>query len=163
GDVPVFRHIAVELAIRAGALAYLCNDADVQDDRPVWSGDVELKRHLRALMKMVGTREKSAEDLWQSKSEVGRWLDNLDVPPASAIGKWESLLAVGDNGRESNSGDRPVWRLYVGRRIWNSIHKCIHDELQDDVLRAYCRIKRRVHAYLLLERRGTPNENLRHA
>ncbi len=52
-NVPLLRHAAVELAVRAGALAYLCNDAVVQDDRPIWSQDVELKRHLRALMKMV--------------------------------------------------------------------------------------------------------------
>ncbi|MCI0747148.1 MAG: hypothetical protein L0Y58_17230 [Verrucomicrobia subdivision 3 bacterium] len=154
---PLFRHATVELAVRAGAVAYLCNDADVSDDRPVWSQDAKLTRHLRGLMKFVGPREKCAGDLWQSKSEVGRWLDDLDVPPASAIAKWESLLAIRVNGKDSNSC--PLWRLYIGRRIWNSIRNCISGELGNDMLRAYCRIRRRVIAYLRWERRGTQGEN----
>jgi hypothetical protein len=157
--VPLLKHGAVELAVRAGALAYLCGDTDVSDDRPVWSQDEQLKQHLRTLMKIVGSRDKSAGVLWQSKSGIGRWLDSLDMPAAAVIEKWESLLAASANGRDSNSGDRALWRLYVGRRIWKSIRDHIPDELKDDILRAYCRVKRRIHAYLILERRGAPDQN----
>jgi tetratricopeptide (TPR) repeat protein len=160
---PLIRHAVVELAVRAGALAYLCNDADAQGDKPIWSQDAELKQYLRALMRAVGTRDDSAENLRQSKSEVGRWLDDLDVPPPSAIRKWESLLAVDAQGTKSQSNGQSLWRLYVGRRIWNSMHAIIPDALQDDLPSAYSRIKHRVHAYLRLEKRITQDENRQRA
>lgn len=160
---PLIRHAAVELAVRAGALAYLCDDGEQGDNQPLWSHDEKLRARLRALMITVGSREVGAEKLSQSKSEVGRWLDDLDVPPASAIRKWDALLAAGANGGEAKVDSRFLWRLFVGRRIWNSIRADIPDELQSDVLLAYCRIKRRVHAYLCLERRISPDENKRQA
>ena len=156
--IPLMRHAVVESAIRVGALAYLCGDPESTDNRPVWSQDAELKQLLRKLMKVIGTRESSAPDLGQSKSEVGRWLDDLDVPSASNIQKWEKRLMDNPHGAELMAGDRALWRIYVGRRIWNLTCSGIPEGLEQDMVHAYCQIKQRVHNYLRAEKKLTPAE-----
>ena len=152
-ETPLARHMVVEMAVRAGALAYLCGDTESDDLQPVWSQDAELKPLLRKLMKIIGTREDKAAELVQSKSEIGRWLDDLDIPAASNIQRWEQLLKAGSGVPDKMTGKRALRRLYVGRRVWNSSHRVIPQGVKSDAVRAYCRIKRTVHRYLLSEKK----------
>lgn len=157
----LFRHATVEIAIRAGAIACLCGDNDLSEDTPIWSKHKELKKYLRDLIRPLGSRDKAKDQLRRSRNELDRWLDELDVPAPSDINRWENLLISVSGHSHARLSTRPLWRLYVGRRVWNSVASEIPADLHDELLRAYCRIKRGVCAYLRLERRGTEADRRR--
>lgn len=157
----VLRHATLEIAIRAGAMACFCGDKNCAAEIPIWANDCKLKQHLRNLLKLAfGTRDQAAEKLNHAPGEIDRWLDDLDVPGESDIRTWERLLVASSDCEKA--GARPLWRLYAGRRIWKSVSSIIPEDLRDDLLKAYSRIRNRVNAYLALECRGTGDERQRY-
>ena len=158
----VLRHATVEIAIRAGVVACICGDKSFEDEIPLWFKNAELKKRLRDLLKLAfRTRDQAAIELNRAPSEIDRWLDDLDVPGGGEIKSWEEAMLKAP--REfKRFGARPLWRLYVGRRLWKCVSLTVPDDLREDLLKAYSRIRNRINAHLTLERRGTDDERQQH-
>lgn len=166
----LIRQATVELAVRAGALAWLSGDAPVDEVVPIWSTDEGLRRSLReALERSFCTRDEAVAKLHQSsggnspgESEVDRWFDELDIPAPNHIRKWDGVLADAESAPNSTGSGTPLFRLYVGRRIWETVKGIVPADIQEEILRAYCRIKRSVFSHLANENPvGVGDENQR--
>jgi len=150
----IFRQATLELAVRAGAICAQLNDTSFREDVPIWSKHKELQRHLRDLTKMAaGSRDKLAAQLGRSNSEVDGWIYEMDSPAPADLRKWEALLASGSTNLAHSKHCHYLWRLYIGLRLWKSVRTLIPEPLENELLRAYCRIKRRVCAFFSLDQK----------
>jgi tetratricopeptide (TPR) repeat protein len=157
----LLRHGTIELALRAGAVACLCNDIRIED-QPFWSKHAELRKQIRKVCSSSGSRDELAKKLVVSPTELDRWLDELDTPGVGYIAKLEELTAAKLASVFSGLGTLPLWRLYVGRRVWESVRQEIPTPMREELLQAYSRIQKRVHAYHSLDpKRGSTDSNLR--
>jgi len=153
----IVRHVTLELAVRAAAMGELCADPPAQEDAPIWSKHAELKKHLKKLLQMsYETQEAAADDLRHSRNEVSRWLNEIDIPPNGAIRDWDKRLDRRPK-QDIQFGKHYLWRLYVGRRVFDSIHTILPKDLRPEVLQVYGRIKSRIQAHISL--RKVPPEN----
>jgi tetratricopeptide (TPR) repeat protein len=145
----IVRHITLEFAIRAAAIAELCDDPQSQEDAPPWSKHSQLKKHLKKLAALCyESQEQAAKDLGTSRNELSRWLNELDIPPNGAIREWDKLLTQSPKHAIA-FGQYHLWRLYVGRRIYNSLQAQVPKDLAAELYRIYSRVKQRIRWYLL--------------
>lgn len=102
------RHATVELAVRAGALAWLDGDPPVEKEVPTWSVDEALGDFLREALKgSFKTRDAAVPKLNEcagenspGESEVDRWFDEFDVPSPKHIRNWNMFLSAAKPKRE---------------------------------------------------------------
>ncbi len=151
----MLRHATAELAVRAAAMACLCDDPSSAEDRPLWSTHKQLQKHLKTL-NTFGSRERAVQALSTSKGVMDRCLDYLEIPDAGVIRRWDDHLS-----RATPPGPRfgahHLWRLFVGRRVWEQIEKTVPKDMRGELLRAYSRIKRKLMTNIRM--RTTTEEN----
>jgi tetratricopeptide (TPR) repeat protein len=165
------RHVVVSLGIRAGAIAWLNGDQLAKDDIPPWAADDTYRRFLGEMLRTAfGTRDKTVAKLSElaatnspGESEVDRWLDDLDIPAPNHIRNWDKVLAAASGAQDSNLNHHTLFRVCVGRRLWQSLGAVIPADLQDEALRAFVIITKAVHGYLMLETRGDAMQQRRRA
>ena len=143
----LFRHIALEFAIRAAAMAEIFGDPPETEDVPIWSKHAELKKYLKKRIEIFDSQEEAGVAMSRSRNEVSRWLNQLDIPPYGALRIWDEKLES-DPKFTIRFGKHHLWRLYVGRRIFVSLRGVIPKDLIDELCRMYCRAKLRIQTHL---------------
>ena len=148
----LIRHATVELAIRAGGLAWLDGDPAAEEEFPAWSADEALGTVLReALEVSFKTRDEAVAKLNQrahgnspGESEVDRWFDELDIPAPNHIRHWDMISSTATSTAGAVGGRNRLFRTFVGRRIWLAARGVAPAEMLAEITGTYCRIKRSI-------------------